>query len=117
MPNLLKEVISKIPGTKRRTVIEARFVDGDETLATLRAGTPESLNELLGKTMANFSIEPILNGKVVFEADTIASVPVLGDVRLDTQQLGTSADGAYRRAINLLTPKQPTDIQPTPETL
>lgn len=110
MLNILKEIVLGIPGTTRRTVIEARYVDRDKTFATVRAGKPESLNQLLGTAIVRLSTVPHPNGIVVFEADTIADIPVLGDVRLDTQQLGTSADGGYRKAIKLLTSKQPTDI-------
>ena len=117
MPNILKEIVSRIPGTTRRTVIEARYVDGNKTLATIRAGKTGSLNEYLGTAMSRLAGEPHPNGIVVFETDTIADIPVLGDVRLDTQPLGTSADGGYRRAIDLLTPGKPTDSHPIQETV
>lgn len=108
MSNVLENLLQKIPGATTRTVVKAKFVDGKQTVATVRAMTPDGLREKLSTAIDYLSDEPYPNGVVVFEANTIVGIPILGDVRLGTRPLGTSAEGGYRKAINLLTPQSKT---------
>lgn len=97
---LLAAALGQTPGIRKRTIIEAKFVDQGETVATVRASKRESFLQRVGMGIS-YTDPPSPEGHIVFSAERVVTLPIIGDVKVGREELGKSPDG-FDRALEML---------------
>lgn len=96
MKERIGDLIRRIPGVSERTEVQADFVDGRETVATVRAGTKEVLREGLETACAHLARETILDGEIIFSAEKKVNLPLIGEVVVEREGFGRGPEALLK---------------------